>query len=447
MRRHLAPLFEWKSPGLSWHVPFLAALGVGIPVLLGLWLHQPRQSMLAATGAMVILYLVPVMLSVRAALRRLLGCSTCFVFCYIAAAACAFHPVAAVTALGLLTLLSTTVSRWHRVPPPGSFFPIVIASIASNAHFEPAAIPTNAAWLLSGSLISCALALIYLKFGGGLRPSDESAAPTPADSNINGAFPSNDLKAPTRAAEHPSSMILSSNDFVTDSENPSSFAHVDTHPEHRNDCLRPCHSGSAIGEGSLPLPPHSAVHDSAENQEHPSSLKPAQSNLPAILIESSIIATFVALSLLIARLLHLENPYWVPISCAAILQGGTFRAVWHRNVHRIVGTALGMGLSWFLFPSVPHPVAVVVTMVSLVFVVEYLVTRHYGLAVIFITPMTVCFAEFTSGGVPIHGLFTARLLDIILGSLIGAAGGSILHHPEWCRGIECRLRRLLPDFR
>ncbi|RYZ73833.1 MAG: FUSC family protein [Proteobacteria bacterium] len=76
--------------------------------------------------------------------------------------------------------------------------------------------------------------------------------------------------------------------------------------------------------------------------------------------------------------------------------------------------------------------------------VEFLVTRHYGLAVIFITPLTVCFAEFSSGGVPIHGLFTARLIDITLGSLIGAAGGFLLHHPEWCRKMELRLRRIIP---
>jgi uncharacterized membrane protein YccC len=82
----------------------------------------------------------------------------------------------------------------------------------------------------------------------------------------------------------------------------------------------------------------------------------------------------------------------------------------------------------------------------LVFVVEYLVTGNYGLAVIFITPVTVCFAEFTSGGVPIHGQFATRLIDIILGSLIGAAGGTILHHPEWCRKREGLLHRLLPEF-
>ncbi|RYD21236.1 MAG: FUSC family protein [Verrucomicrobiaceae bacterium] len=379
IRKHLTPLFEWKSPGLGWHVPFLAALGVGIPVFLGFWFHQPRQAMLAATGAMVILYLPPVMHSVRAALVRLLGCAAGFGLCYVSAAACAFHSAAAVSALCLLTLLATACSRWLRIPPPGSFFPVVIASIACNARFDPVAIPINTVWLLFGSLVSCILAFIYMKCRSGPRASAECPQPT-------------SIKNPA---------TQSSND--------------------------------------------SAVNDSVQDQEHRSSNDPVKNlpvpNLPAILIESSIIATFVALSLLIARLLNMENPYWVPISCAAILQGGTFRAVWHRNVHRIVGTALGMGLSWFLFPSVPHPVAVIIIMVSLVFVVEYLVSRHYGLAVIFITPMTVCFAEFTSGGVPIHGLFTTRLLDIILGSLIGAAGGIILHHPEWCRKMEAWLRR------
>lgn len=406
MHKHLTPLLEWKSPGLSWHVPFLAALGVGIPVFLGLWLDQPRQAMLAATGAMVILYLQPAAGPVAARMRRLIFCSAGFAICYIAAAASAFHPAAAVPALGLLTLLSTVICRRNRIAPPGSFFFIVIAAIACNAGFHPEAIPTNTAWLLFGSAVSCTLAFIYLKCSSGLRPSAESAQPALVLSDALQSSPSESFVVPPSLTSSPLG-YFSSND-------------------------------SAVHDSALKL-----TRATPAQIELPPGISQSP-NLPAILVESSIIAAFVALSLLIGRLLHLDNPYWVPISCAAILQGGTFRAVWHRNVHRIVGTALGMGLSWFLFPSVPHPMALAITMVTLVFVVEYLVSRNYGLAVIFITPMTVCFAEFTSGGVPIHGLFATRLLDIILGSLIGAAGGSILHHPAWCRRMEARLERLLP---
>jgi uncharacterized membrane protein YccC len=342
----LKPLLEWKPAKLSWHVPFLAALGVGLAVMAGLWFQQPRQGMLAATGAMVILYLPPPPRSVSSTMRRLAACGSGFVVCHALGAACAFHSLASALMLGMLTLLATAVCRTHRVPPPGSFFFVVTAAISCCTRFDPAAIPHNAAWVALGAGISCLVAFLYCRIM--TKPG---------------------ILLPDRIMDDPL--------------------------------------------------------------------------LAAILVESSVIAFFTALSLLVARLLEMENPYWVPISCAAILQGGTFRAVWHRKVHRIVGTVIGMGLTWFLFPAVPDPVTLAVIVVVLVFVVESLVARNYGLAVIFITPLTVGFAEISSGGVPIHGLLTTRLVDIIFGSLTGAAGGWVLHHPRWCRRMEAQVGLLL----
>lgn len=342
---YVKPLLEWRSQRLSWHIPFLAALGVGSLVGLGVWCGQPRQGMLAATGAMVILYLPQSLPSVAGRMVRLIIGSSGFVVSYVLGAASAFHLASAAVMLGILTVLATTVCRWNRVAPPGSFFFVLTGAIACNAPFDPLAIPTNAGWVALGGATSCMVAFFY-------------------------------------------SVLTMSKEVI-----PSAPVAKDTRPA-------------------------------------------------AILVESSVIGFFVALSLLAARLLKLENPYWVPVSCAAILQGGTFRAVWHRKVHRILGTAVGMGLSWFLFPPVPDPVALVGVVCVLVFVVEYLVPRHYGLAVIFITPLTVSFAEFSSGGVPIHGLFMTRLMDIALGSVIGAIGGWVLHHPQWCRGWEERVKRL-----
>jgi hypothetical protein len=45
--------------------------------------------------------------------------------------------------------------------------------------------------------------------------------------------------------------------------------------------------------------------------------------------------------LLLAEALRLPRPYWVPVSCLAVLQGVTLRAVWNRQFQRVAGTALG----------------------------------------------------------------------------------------------------------
>jgi len=66
---------------------------------------------------------------------------------------------------------------------------------------------------------------------------------------------------------------------------------------------------------------------------------------------------------------------------------------WYRNVHRIVGTAIGMGLVWVLFSLSQGLWVMALLIVVLSFVIEVLVTRNEGLAVIFITPRSAILAE------------------------------------------------------
>jgi len=75
------------------------------------------------------------------------------------------------------------------------------------------------------------------------------------------------------------------------------------------------------------------------------------------------------------------------------------------------------------------------------FLVEFLVVRNYGLAVIFITPLTVLLAEASTVALPPDQLVLARMFDIALGSFIGFVGGGILHHPEILAYFETRKTR------
>jgi hypothetical protein len=168
-------------------------------------------------------------------------------------------------------------------------------------------------------------------------------------------------------------------------------------------------------------------------------VKPAEvedHQITAIALESSVISLFIGGGYLLALLVDLENPYWVPISTAAIMQGATFRAIWHRNVHRIIGTAIGMAIAWVIFSLSPVPWVLAVLILILSFIIEVLITRNYGLAVMFITPLTVIFADTTMVGVEINQLIQSRLLDIILGSCIGYLGGWVIHHTRFFRYLE-----------
>jgi uncharacterized membrane protein YccC len=178
----------------------------------------------------------------------------------------------------------------------------------------------------------------------------------------------------------------------------------------------------------------------------PQPVKPLPSpGFDYVVLDSVLIGAFVGLSLLLAQLLHLPRPYWVPVSCLAVIQGVTLRAVWNRQLHRVLGTALGLLLAWALLALPLDAWRIAALVILLSFAVETLVVRHYGLAVVFITPLTILLAEAaTLGHAPPHGLVLSRFFDTALGCAVGLAGGACLHSPRLRAAAGRALRRLVP---
>ena len=331
----------WTASTRPWHLPLLASLCVGFPALLGVHFGRFDSGILASIGALVILYMPATSIPHR--MVTLAVCSIGLTACFALGVSTSFSPYVSALVLGLTTTLVTLITRFYALPPPGSFFFILVAAVAGTLPFNPALIPAHVGLFVLGGIQACLLAFVYSLLVA------RQATPKPAP--------------PPRARR---------------------------------------------AEGIIP--------------------------------DSIVIGLFVGGSLLLAQFLGLDNPYWVPISCAAIMQGATFRAVWHRKIHRIIGTAIGMGLAWVIFSLPFGPWELVGVIMALNFMVEFLVVRNYGLAVIFITPLTVLLAEASTVALPPDQLVLARMFDIVLGSFIGFVGGVILHHPEILARLEARRR-------
>jgi uncharacterized membrane protein YccC len=163
-----------------------------------------------------------------------------------------------------------------------------------------------------------------------------------------------------------------------------------------------------------------------------------------VVFDSVVIGVFVGISLAAAQLLHLEKAYWVPVSCLAVIQGASLRAVWSKQLHRVIGTVIGLMASWALLMLPLDKWRISLTMMALTFVIEFTVVRHYAFAAIFITPMTILLAEAATLG---HGspsaLIQARFLDTVLGCFVGLVGGICLHSPRFRDVVGRQMRRLL----
>jgi uncharacterized membrane protein YccC len=334
---HLKALLALQPSQRPWHLPVVAGLCVGVPALLGAWLGHFQDAILACVGAMVILYLPGSAMPHR--MVTLAVCSFGFTVCFALGLLTDFNAYLSAAMLFAITLLVTVICRYYAVAPPGPFFFVMVAALATTLSPDLARLPERVGLVALGGMFSCLLAFFY-------------------------------------------SLCLT---------------------------------------------------------RHPRTAPPVKDRrLYALVLEAGVIALCVGGSLLLANALGMDNPYWAPISCMAILQGATFRVVWHRNVHRIAGTVLGMGLAWVILGQSLNPWQLALVVMTLQVVIEFLVVRNYGMAVIFITPLTVLYADFSTH-MPPEILILTRLKDIVLGSLIGFLGGWLIHQTRLFANLERRL--------
>ncbi|MFI2228544.1 FUSC family protein [Nocardia testacea] len=119
--------------------------------------------------------------------------------------------------------------------------------------------------------------------------------------------------------------------------------------------------------------------------------------------------------------LDLGRPDWAVLTVTVLLHQGPDRVRGtYRGVHRIGGTALGLVLFAALYALEPRNWALVLILMTLQFAIEMFVARNYGLAVVFITPL----ALLMGGGGQYGDIFPVlrdRLLESVIGVVIGLA--------------------------
>lgn len=147
-----------------------------------------------------------------------------------------------------------------------------------------------------------------------------------------------------------------------------------------------------------------------------------------IIIDPMIIAFFVGFAMFLQSYLELERGYWVGISCAAVMTAVTFKQIWIKQLQRILGTIVGVSFAYFLLHFVFTPFAFALLMMGLMFFAELTVQRNYALSMVFLTPYSTYLAEVVNFmQYDPNAIIYARVLDIVIGSLIGLVGGACMH--------------------
>jgi hypothetical protein len=338
-------LVEFKKTDRTWHLPVLAGLCVGIPVLIGYYTGHLVDGKLASMAGLVILYM-QVQQQMANQLIKLMACSFGLMVSFAIGSIASFHPLWSCLILGIYAFTVHLALFYLKMnKPPGNFFFIMIASVAVCLPHDLAIVPHRIGLVGIGTMTSCLLAFLFF------------------------------LLMNRRMPAAPETITVSKSRYVN-------------------------------------------------------------------LIESVTFGFFVGAALLAGRLLKLDNPYWIPTSCAAVMQGVSVKHVWQRSVQRILGTFVGLVLTWAILLLHPPVPVLCLSIVLLQIIVEILVVRNYGLAVILITVLTIFLAEsgaaLTSDP---NTLLTTRFIDIFVGSAMGSLGGWILYNEKLQFAATRQLRK------
>ncbi|WP_316572276.1 FUSC family protein [Neobacillus sp. YIM B06451] len=125
----------------------------------------------------------------------------------------------------------------------------------------------------------------------------------------------------------------------------------------------------------------------------------------------------------IAYEFEFTRPFWVPLSCVAVMSGFTIVATYHRAIQRAIGTILGIMIASLVLMTQPNGYIIAVLILLLTFITELFIVKNYGLAALFFTPSALLMAESTSHGNFAFSYFaSARIIDILIGSIVGLIG-------------------------
>jgi len=118
------------------------------------------------------------------------------------------------------------------------------------------------------------------------------------------------------------------------------------------------------------------------------------------------------------------HPYWAMVASVVPLSVPVLRAQVTRSVHRAAGTLVGLLLAAGFLQLRPGPVVVIIFVALLQGLIELVIARLYGLALVFVTPLALMLVRLAVP-VPTSTLLSDRLVETLLGLTIGTAVAAV----------------------
>lgn len=147
-----------------------------------------------------------------------------------------------------------------------------------------------------------------------------------------------------------------------------------------------------------------------------------------------------ALAAVLGAQLGIQRIFWVVVPAVAILhRSDSSRITSSRALHRILGTAMGLGVFVLMHRAVPAGWVVIATIAMFQGIAEVVIARNYALALTFLTPMALTIA-MAGSSMDARVLVGERMVDTLLGAGTALAVLSLSKLIAWRRARSGHVR-------
>ncbi|MGW9350113.1 FUSC family protein [Nocardiopsis flavescens] len=508
-RVDLRAVFGLESGAWAWTTATQAAIAMTVSFALAAWLFGAQIATLAAMGSMTVLYEKKTPYAYRAAALALVGVG--FVISVsLGSLASALSPWAAVFSIGLTAGLATLVCAAWRVDKPGPMFFVLVGAISTIVPGGLADVPLHAAIAAFGAAIGWAVSmsgvfvrarqperqavagayrklamllravgtseldhaqhdasvavadawrLVLLAQTRGYRTSDEAARLRSllrwvSDIHLSATqvCMARPARLPSEAADFAERMAVA----VSAPEKAPDPADLDgLRRGMRPRSLEARLYGLMARASTTARRGASGPEDDDErsrnlhDERYPALWGALRSSVSAdSLIRPTALRMWITVTAAgaLALAVGLENSYWVGITTTAVLQGGNVVLTLNRSVQRSLGTLIGVVVGALLIAAHP-PLAGVVLLAGLFQgAAQLVIGRNFFYASVLLTPMALLLS-YTAAPHPITELAETRIIDTVVGSLVGLAGATLLWRGASATRLPQSIVRVLEEAR
>lgn len=426
-----AVLFGLPPAGRRFPGAVRAAVAFGVPALLAVSLGHEQQGLMAAAGALAVIFGEG-----QAYRRRLrvIGAAALSLVLAAFAGACAGaviqHRIAAggshwwqlilVLSMSAVAVAGTFVNSALRLGPPGAFFFVLVTGVGALIAGHGVAPDEVALWTAVGGVSALIVGMSAALTRA--RPPEERAVAA-AVAAVREYAALDPAAGATTAARFDTAMAVQTawallhdarrtgpgaDDAVDELRRAQRAFAAALHRNHTDD-----DASDLLFDTGRPAPtPRPSLRYRLLRSVSPDSHAVVSANRIAV-------AALCAGGLVVA--LGLGRPDWAVLTVTVLLHQGPDRVRGtYRGLHRIGGTALGLVLFTGLYALEPGPWLLVLILVALQFAIEMFVARNYGLAVVFITPLALLLGGGGQYGEMVP-MIRDRLTETAIGVLIGLA--------------------------